>query len=68
MLTFLIQPLLKGVVMAEKANQHFVPRLLLKRFSNSEGKINIFDTSSGEIISDVPYKPQCAKNIFMVLT
>ncbi|MCW6556093.1 DUF4238 domain-containing protein [Yersinia ruckeri] len=50
--------------MAEKANQHFVPRLLLKRFSNSEGKINIFDTSSGEIISDVPYKPQCAKKYF----
>ncbi|MCL6400191.1 DUF4238 domain-containing protein [Pectobacterium carotovorum subsp. carotovorum] len=52
------------MIMAEKANQHFVPRLLLKRFSNSAGKVNIFDTSSGEIINDVPYRPQCAKRYF----
>lgn len=49
----------------EYANQHFVPKLLLKRFSH-EDKINIglMSAASGEIKSSIPYKPQCAKHYF----
>jgi len=49
----------------EYANQHYVPKLLLKRFSY-EDKINIglMSASSGEVRSPIPYKPQCAKHYF----
>lgn len=50
---------------AEYANQHYVPRLLLRRFTNSD-KINIglMNALSGEIKSSIPHKPQCAKRYF----
>jgi len=49
----------------EYANQHYVPKLLLKRFSY-EDKINIglMSASSGKVRSPIPYKPQCAKHYF----
>lgn len=47
------------------ANQHYVPRLLLKRFTGPD-KINIglMNALTGEIKPSIPYKPQCAKSYF----
>ncbi|RJX48223.1 hypothetical protein C6380_25695 [Pseudomonas syringae pv. actinidiae] len=47
------------------ANQHYVPRLLLKRFTGpDEINIGLMNALSGEIKPSVPYKPQCAKYYF----
>jgi hypothetical protein len=50
--------------MANKKNQHFVPRFYFKLFSNNEGLIDLLLISSGEIKNSAPIKSQCSKDYF----
>ncbi|HGM6754457.1 TPA: DUF4238 domain-containing protein [Serratia marcescens] len=50
--------------MAEKAKQHFVPKLLLKRFSWDATHINICNIRKSIKTQSVPYDPQCQKRYF----
>ncbi|MCE9860341.1 DUF4238 domain-containing protein [Aeromonas caviae] len=48
-----------------RAIQHFVPRVLLKQFTDENlMDINFMRVSNGEITRSIPYKPQCAKKFF----
>ena len=50
--------------MAEKKKQHYVPKLYMKLFANSDKKFAVYNISKKEIISPVPYKDQCYKNYY----
>lgn len=50
--------------MADKAKQHFVPRMLLKRFSWDGINVNICNIRGEQELISVPYKPQCQKRYF----
>ena len=50
--------------MAEKTKQHFVPKLLLKRFSWDDIHVNQCIIRKGLEIKSVPYKEQCQKRYF----
>lgn len=50
--------------MAEKTKQHFVPKMLLKRFSWDGVFVNICNIRESKIIKPVPYDPQCQKRYF----
>lgn len=50
--------------MPDYKRQHYVPQLLLKKFSEDETLINIFNLSSQKSINNVPLKPQCYEDYF----
>ena len=50
--------------MADKAKQHFVPRMLLKRYSWDGINVNICNIRGKQELISVPYKPQCQKRYF----
>ncbi|RRO11331.1 DUF4238 domain-containing protein [Pectobacterium aquaticum] len=50
--------------MAEKVKQHFVPRMLLKRYSWDGIHVNMCNIRESSKINSIPYKPQCQKRYF----
>ncbi|EHN8921398.1 DUF4238 domain-containing protein [Enterobacter asburiae] len=50
--------------MAEKTKQHFVPKMLLKRYSWDGVFVNICNIRESTTIKSVPYDPQCQKRYF----
>lgn len=52
--------------MPEKKNQHYVPKMLLKRFGYGEGnrQINLFNIASGHLNRGAPMKNQCSRDYF----
>lgn len=52
------------MIMAEKTDQHFVPRMLLKRYSWDGLYVYLCSVRSNSEIRRVPYKPQCQKRYF----
>lgn len=51
-------------LMAENTKQHFVPKMLLKRFSWDSKNVNMCNIRSDDKIKSVPYEPQCQKRYF----
>lgn len=50
-------------IMANKKKQHYVPKCLLKQFSNTEGKVYLFRLMKNEVLEKpIPYKQQCYTN------
>ncbi len=52
--------------MAEKKNQHYVPKFLLRNFSNDPNRklINIFNADTGYSKDDIPLKGQAQEDYF----
>ena len=51
--------------MANKKNNHFVPKSYLKRFcSGSERQIGLYNLKSGRSVDDAPIKTQCSRDYF----
>ena len=50
--------------MADKKDQHYVPRFYMKRFSNESNLVDIMRVSDGEVIKEVNYRSQCKKAYF----
>lgn len=48
--------------MAKKKKQHYVPRLLLKKFSEDKKSIRMFAFDSEKMIEQAPIKAQCYKD------
>lgn len=49
----------------KRKNNHFVPRLYLKRFSSvSEKQIGLFNLRTRRIVKNAPIKSQCARDYF----
>lgn len=50
--------------MAEKTKQHFVPKMLLKRYSWDGIHVNLCNIRKTLELKPVPYEPQCQKRYF----
>lgn len=52
--------------MPEKKNQHYVPKMLLKRFGYGEDnrQIDLLNIASGRLIRGAPVKNQCSRDYF----
>lgn len=50
--------------MPENKKQHYVPRLYLKRFSDDEKSINLFNLKLGKSIHEPNFKNQCYEDYF----
>ncbi len=48
----------------KKKRQHYVPRLLLRRFSSDERRVSVVILSTGKRIDSVGLKEQCAESYF----
>ena len=50
--------------MSSKKSQHYVPKMYLRRFANSNRHFSVLNVSTKEIISNVPCDYHCQKNYF----